>query len=304
MTRTIALPLTARQRRLIHHGLLIAGIVVAVMVWYTYTFSPSQPVDVSWYWRSDPANLYPHPELAEKNGYNYSPAFEMVVGWGRLIPFDVFTAIWRAALLAALVYLAGPLTIFVIFWPPIASEINAGNIQIFLALAIFLSFRFPGAWAFVILTKVSPAVAMAWWVVRREWRYLAIALGFTGAVALVAFVLWPDRWPGWIALITTGKTPSVSPYYLPLTVRLPFAIALALIGGWRGWRWTVPVAATLALPVFYAVSLSMLVGVLPFVRQGFTRLFPPRPEGADPAAQAPDQPSSPTPATVTGRPGA
>ncbi len=59
----------------------------------------------------------------------------------------------------------------------------------------------------------------------------------------------------------------MSPFYLSLYQRLPFAIALVVFGAWRGWRWTVPVAATLALPVFYYTSLSMLVGVLPFVRE-------------------------------------
>ena len=298
----IRLPLSARHRRLIHHTLVGLGIVVAIMVWYTYTVGPSQPVDVSWYWRSDPANLYPHPELAEKNGYNYSPAFEMLVGWGRHLPFEVFTAIWRAALLAALVYLAGPLTIFVIFLPPVASEINAGNIQILMALAIYKSFKYPGAWAFILLTKVSPATAMVWWVVRREWRYLAIALGTTAAIALVAFVLWPERWSGWIALITSGKAPAVWPYFVPLTWRLPVAIAVAAIGGWRGWKWTVPVAATIALPVFYAMSWSMLVGVLPFVREAIGKVFPPpdahAPNGAAGAAGAPGSVSAATPVPI------
>ena len=115
---------------------------------------------------------------------------------------------------------------------------------------------------------------MTWWLVRREWRYLAIALGTTAAIALVAFVLWPERWGGWIALITSGQTPSVWPYFVPLTWRLPAAVALAAVGGWRGWKWTVPVAATIALPVFYAMSWSMLVGVLPFVREGLAKVFP------------------------------
>jgi len=44
------------------------------------------------------------------------------------------------------------------------------------------------------------------------------------------------------------------------------AIALVVVGALGGWRWTVPAAATLALPVFYPISLSMLVGCLPFVR--------------------------------------
>src|SRR5206468_4784243 len=112
----------------------------------------------------------------------------------RAIPEAVFVAIWRAILLAALVYLAGPFTIFVLFTVPVASEINAGNIQILLALAIVLGFRWPGPWAFVLLTKVTPGVGLLWFAIRREWRALAIAFGFTAALVAVSFLGRPGGW--------------------------------------------------------------------------------------------------------------
>ncbi len=249
----------------------IVGIVAAILVWVEFTRSGGQPVDVRYYWAADPANLYPHPELGEGNGYNYSPAFEFVVAWGRALPFEVFVAIWRAVLLAALVYLAGPLTIFVLFLPPVASEINAGNIQMLLALAVVLGFRWPGAWAFVLLSKLTPGVGVLWFVLRRQWRACIIAGGVTGAVALASFIVLPDAWSGYIALLTGEPAPAVSPYYLGFWTRLPFAIAFVAFGAWRGYRWPVVVAATLALPVFYYISPSMLVGTLPFLREAVGR---------------------------------
>jgi hypothetical protein len=281
--------------RLTRDALIIMGVVAAVAVWCFYTFTDlSRSVDARYYWAADPANLYPHPDLAEGNGYNYSPAFELVAAWGRLLPFDVFVAIWRGVLLGALVYLAGPLTIFVLFLSPVTSEVNAGNIQILLALAIVLGFRWPGTWAFVLLTKVSPGVGLLWFVVRREWRHLAIALGTTAIVAIIALALWWEQWPGYFTLITSGKAPSVAPFYLSLYQRLPFAVGIVLIGAWRGWRWTVPAAATLALPVFYFTSLAMLVGVLPYVREWLGRKVRERgwwsdatPGGARPARRGP-----------------
>lgn len=253
--------------RLLRFALLGLGVASAVLVWAQFTFGDSQPVDVRYYWAADPADLYPAPELAEKNGYNYSPAFEYLVGWGRHLPFEAFVAIWRAILLAALVYLAGPLTIFVILLVPVASEINAGNIQILLALAIVAGFRWPAAWAFVLLTKVSPGVGLLWFAVRREWRALAIALAVTAGIALASVVTHGGQWPGYLELVTSGASPAVAPYYVPLTVRLPLAAALVVVGALGGWRWTVVAAGTLALPVFYIISWSMLVGVLPFVRE-------------------------------------
>ena len=257
--------------RLARDGLFVTGIVLAIAFWAFYTINGGQPSDVHWYWAANPHDLYPHPELAERNGYNYTPAFEMVVGWGRLLPFEIFTAIWRAILLAGGVYLAGPLTPLVLLTVPVASEVNACNIQILLAIAVVLGFRYPATWSFVLLTKVSPGVGLVWFAVRREWRHLAIAVAATAAVAVVSLAFWADQWPGWVRLVTTGGAPAVAPFYLPLWERLPFAIGLAIVGARAGWRWTVPVAATLALPVFYWISLSMLLGALPFVREAAGR---------------------------------
>ena len=211
--------LTARRGTLTWRVLVGAGVALAVMYWWQLTQTGGSPVDARWYWSADPANLYPHPELGERNGYNYSPAFELVVGWGRLLPFEVFTAIWRAFLLATVVYLAGPFTVLVLLWYPVASEINAGNIQLLLALAIVLGFRWPVTWAFVLLTKVTPGLGLVWFLLRRRWRDLAIALGLTMAVALVTFALWPDRWAAYVKLITGGPAPAVAPWDLTLTDR-------------------------------------------------------------------------------------
>jgi hypothetical protein len=263
---------TVNWYRIAGDALVVLGILAAVWVWATYTFGPlSQPVDVRYYWAADPAHLYPHPELAEKNGYNYSPVFEYLVAWGRLLPFDVFAAIWRAILLVAVVYLAGPLTVFVLFTVPVASEINAGNIQILLAFAVVIGFRYPSAWAFVLLTKVSPGVGLLWFVIRREWRALGIVAATTAGLITVSLLTHGSQWPSYLELITSGQAPAVAPYYVSLWIRLPVAIALVTVGALRGWRWTVPVAATMALPVFYIISWSMLVGVLPFVREAAGR---------------------------------
>ena len=246
-------------------ALTTIGVVAAVLVWLEFTRSGGLPVDVRAYWAADPENLYPHPELAN-NGYYYSPAFEFIVAWGRLLPFEAFVAIWRAILLAALVYLAGPLTIVVLFTVPVASEINAGNIQILLALAVACSFRWPAAWAFVLLTKLTPGVGRLWFALRRDWRALLIALGATAAILAISLLLNPDAWLGYVRLLTGEPAPAVAPYYLSFWVRLPFAVAFVAFGAWRGYRWPVVVGVTLALPVYYIISSSMLVGTLPFLR--------------------------------------
>jgi hypothetical protein len=260
------------------------GVVAAVFDWALLWQSGGRPVDVHAYWVADPNNLYPPPgNPLQTDAYLYSPAFEVLVGWGRHLPFEVFAAIWRALQLAVLVWLAGPLTLFVLFTVPVASEVNSGNIQLFLAAAIVLGFRgtggkperwsvWPGLWAFVLLTKVAPGVGLLWFAARRRWRALAVALGVTLAVAAVTFAIWPDRWLGWIRMLTTGGSPApLFPYYMSFWPRFIGAAAIVLIGAWRGWRWTVVLAATLALPAFYYISPSLLVGLLPFLRSAVGR---------------------------------
>ena len=251
---------------------MFLGITAAVVYWLYLTTNLGKPVDVRAYWAADPGNLYASVVNGQgSNAYLYSPAFEFVVGLLRWIPFEAFVAIWRAILLALLVWMAGPFTIFDLFTVPVASEINAGNIQIMLAAVIVIGFRFPAAWAFVLLTKLTPGIGLFWFALRRRWRDLATAFGVTAVILGVSFALNPNLWFDYVALLTSSPAPSVAPYYLPFWVRLGPALAFIAFGAWRGYRWPVVVGSTLALPVYYIISSSMLVGVLPYAREALGR---------------------------------
>jgi Glycosyltransferase family 87 len=252
------------------------GIVICAYYWLLLTSETGAPVDVHAYWAADPNDLYPPAsDPLSRDAYLYAPPFEILVGWGRHLDFEVFTAIWRALLLVTLIWLAGPAVGLVIFLFPVASEINAGNIQLLLAAAIVLSLRgglWPATWALVLLTKVTPGVGLLWFALRREWRPLVVAIGATMTVAAVTFVVWPDRWLTWLRLLVDGGEPApLEPFNLPFWPRVVAAVVIVAIGAWRGWRWPVVVGVTLALPAFYTISPSMLVGVLPFAREAASR---------------------------------
>ena len=268
----LALDRPMTPARLVRDALVLLGIIAAATYWWYLTSGGGLPVDVHAYWAADPNNLYVHGPGPADDAYLYAPSFEFLVGWWRGIPFEAYAAIWRAILLVMLVYLAGPFTLFALLTVPVASEINAANIQIPLALAVVLGFRWPAAWAFILLTKVSPGVGLLWFAVRREWRNLAIALGVTVAIAAVSFVLMPRAWFEYISLLISHPAPSVAPYYLPLWTRLPFAIAFVVFGALTDRKWAVVVGATLALPVYWITSSAMFVGVLPYLRQALGRL--------------------------------
>ena len=201
-------------------------------------------------------------------------------GWGRLPPVrGVRRDLAGASCWSRFVWLAGPFTLLVLFTVPVASEINAGNIQLLLAAAIVLGVPqrgagWAGAWAFVLLTKVTPGVGLLWFALRRRWRALAIALGVTAAIAarhvralarsLVRLVRPADRGgsPPPVAAVLPAVPGRGSLVAVAIVVVGGLA-RLALAGRRRRRRWPCRRSTR--------ISPSMLVGVLPFLREARAR---------------------------------
>ena len=56
--------------------------------------------------------------------------------------------------------------------PGVIEDLVRGNIHVLLAVTILAGFRYPGAWSFVVLTKVTPGIGLLWFAIRREWGAL------------------------------------------------------------------------------------------------------------------------------------
>jgi hypothetical protein len=251
--------LSDSQRRAVRHGLAIAGVIAAAWMYLVVG-------DQTWrhpaadglvYWGVNVSDPYAGATVGGANAYLYSPAFAQVFALLGMLPQVVFTVGWTVFLAAVAWWLARP-------WPasllvlalPVSEEILIGNIHLLLAAAIVLGFRWAGTWAFVLLTKVTPGVGLLWFAVRREWRALAIALGTTAVIAAASFVIAPDAWRDWIGLLRhDGGTQSSV-----LLVRIAVAAVIVTWGALTDRRWTVPLAAMLALPVIWMDSFSMLLG--------------------------------------------
>jgi len=130
-------------------------------------------------------------------------------------------------------------------------------VQFLIAAAIVIGFRWSAAWAFPILTKITPAVGLLWFAVRREWRALATAVGVTAAIVVVSFALSPSAWADWIAFLLAS--PGRSEMLLP---RLVIAALLVALGAMTGRRWLVPVAVWLSLPVVWINSWVILLAII------------------------------------------
>ena len=83
------------------------------------------------------------------------------------------------------------------------------DIHLLIAAAVVLSFRFPAAWSFVLLTKVTPAVGVLWFAFRREWRSFAIAIGGTAAIVAVSVAIGGiDLWVQWAQSLAHSQSAS------------------------------------------------------------------------------------------------
>lgn len=196
--------------------------------------------------------------------YPYSPAFAQALWPLNQLPWPAFVGAWTAILIGAVWYLTGP-RLFLLGLAVGAMEIGGGNVHLLLAAAIVAGFRWPAAWALLLLTKITPGVGLLWFALRREWRHLAIALGATAGITAASFALQPQAWWDWAALLqeNLGKGGTWAAVPIPLPLRAPVGIALIAWGAPRNQRWTVPIAVMLCLPALWYGALSMVLAVIP-----------------------------------------
>lgn len=227
--------------------------------------------DAMAYWRPDLDDLYGGRRVGIMSTYLYSPAFAQLISPFGLLPWVAFAALWSALNLGLLVWMVGPYLGALLFLVPgpVGDEISTGNIHLLLAATIVLGFRYPAAWSFHLLTKITPGLGALWFAGARQWRHLAVVAGVTVAIAAVSFALAPSAWCEWLETLRRSSTiPSgeVAVIPGPLWLRATVAAAVAVLAGWRGIRWLVPVAAVIALPVPWSSGLSLLVGSLALTR--------------------------------------
>jgi hypothetical protein len=245
------------------------GAVVAGLLFGAYLFVVIAPqartfgFDALAYWVnpiSDPYRL----STGALGAFPYSPAAARLLAPAALLAWPTFLWLWTALLLATAVWLGGRRWLWVLAFPPVALELYHGNIHLLIAAAIALGFRYPVAWTFVLLTKVTPGIGLLWFAARREWRNLAIVALATGVIVAISVAVDPELWRQWIdrELLHTLSVGPDQPYIpVPLLVRLPLAGALVIWGARQDRKWTVPVAAAIAMPVLWITAFATLAAL-------------------------------------------
>jgi hypothetical protein len=246
--------------RAIRDGLSISGILFLILT----MLNEGAGYDFFAYWNVNPADPY-----AVKEGFgafHYAPPLVWLVGPLKLVPWPAAYWLWFAFLCVILVWLARDWALAWLAFPPVVLELFHGNIHLLLATALVLSLRHPGAYLFLALSKVSPGVTALWYVVRREWRNLAIALGAATAVVAVAFALAPEPWLAWLAHLSSESNHAPNLIPIPLALRLPFAAILVIVAARLDRPWLLAPAVVLALPLLWIHGLAVLVAVTPLMR--------------------------------------
>ncbi len=251
-------------------GLLVAILLVVLMTALAEPFEPDSfgpGHDARAYWAAPIDDPYEPGSVGQESAYLYSPAFLVALTPLRALPWPIFVGIWTAGLLAVLFWMARPL----LFLPLVLlalPEIWGGNITILLAASIVLGFSRSAAWAFPLLTKVTPGLGVLWFGVRRGWNQFALALAATAAIVAVSALFTPGLWADWFALLTssTGSTTVPGSVPIPLMARLPLAAIVIAYAAWKGQRWLLPIGVLLAMPVIWWGSLALLVACVALKR--------------------------------------
>jgi hypothetical protein len=250
--------------------LVVAGVLVLLRL---FDVNPwTLPVlDLHAYWATRDTISYAGANPFLIGAYLYAPAFAQLIGPLTALPWPVFAATWTLLCAGAYVWLVGRWALPVLFSVAIGLELYLGQIDIFIAAAIVIGFRYPAAWAFPILTKVAPGVGLIWFLVRREWRNLAIALAATVGVAALSALIDPEAWRGWTDLLrrSIAERQTIEGDYLaiPIALRLPASALLIAWGARTNRRWTVPLGVLLAMPILWMNVFTLLIAVIPLRRE-------------------------------------
>jgi hypothetical protein len=198
----------ARLSRDLYLGFAIAFIGIRLV-----SLSPwDQSVDAYAYWSTRAGPLYNGSSVGAVGSYLYSPAFALLIapiGW---LSWPVFNALWTTMNVAILWKLAGRWSFVALVFVPIPLEIIAGNVHLLFAAVAVYGIRYPALWAIPLITKVTPGIGLVWFAVRGEWRSLAVAMGVTGVLVVVSYLLSPQAWSTWIdLLVRSDSAPTSTP---------------------------------------------------------------------------------------------
>ena len=104
-------------------------------------------IDARTYWGTSLEDPYPGPQIGMPGAYLYSPAFIEALTPARLLPWELFHALWTGLSIAALAFLVTPVggALALTLLPFVFRDVFIGNIHLMLGVAIAIGLRYPPA---------------------------------------------------------------------------------------------------------------------------------------------------------------
>jgi Glycosyltransferase family 87 len=218
--------------------------------------------DAQNYWQAWQGGLYHGTRLVYGLGvYLYSPAFAQLFFPLTTLDWTVVRILWAIPAVIAFAWLVwpagGPYRIGLGLVA--GASVATGNIEWMLCLVLVFGLRAPAVWAVGLLTKVTPGVGLLWFVARREWRPLGVAVVATFAVIGISFAIAPGLWFDWLDLLYRNVT--VPNFYEGVVGLLPLRLAAAAVIVWIGARRDRPEALVFAI-VLATPDINFTTGAL------------------------------------------
>jgi hypothetical protein len=194
-------------------------------------------------------------------GFVYPPAGALLFLPAAVLPYPAFEALWLLVLVASALWLLWPLTpaLRIPSLVVVGISLAWGNAATLLAVGLALTPRYPALWALLAWTKVTPLVATVALLRQRNWRSLAIALGFTALVGALMLAVAPGLVVDWIGQLQSHR--GVPQFLLPeLNAPLALRVLVAVLIAWFGASrpWTLALAAAVATPDLTFATLGLL----------------------------------------------
>jgi hypothetical protein len=191
-----------------------------------------------------------------------------------VLPDGLYVAGWTALLLACLFWLGGRnalAALALVAFLPVAVELWFRNVHLALAVVLVLGLR-RGGWWFAIgaAIKMTPALGIVYLASRGRWRDATLASLVGAGLLALSVAISPAAWREFIDMVA-GSAGNVGASILPVPFwpRAILGVGLAVVAGRLRPRFGEPLlvaAIVVANPTLWVTALSMLVAIIPLVR--------------------------------------
>lgn len=150
--------------------------LVAVAYIYVALIRLGYRGDAFVYWNSGNVG-YP---TVPVSGFVYPPPALLVFWPAHLVPFELFYAAWLVVLMGVMRWAIGPWLMLPFIFPNALGwhALGSGNVSLLVGAGVAYGLERRAAWLVPVLTKVTPVIGLGWFLVRREWRPLGVAIGW------------------------------------------------------------------------------------------------------------------------------